>query len=146
MWSAFLECTHMTKCDGQFYNDYADEFFLFITNMCMNSTLRPAKTANVVIQLLSRWAVFTVVILQWGYSYCCPKKQESCCLSPYLGPDFIIHAIWTINSNREFETNCNGPLFNENEVHFPNDFSLPSQWCLEAGSSINSLACLLLGQ
>ncbi len=43
----------MTKCDGKFYNDYADEFFLFITNMWINNTLRPAKTANVLIQLLS---------------------------------------------------------------------------------------------
>jgi hypothetical protein len=146
VWCAFIESTHMTKCDGKFYNDHADDFFLFITNMCMNNTLCPAKTANALMQVLCMWAVFTVAILQWGYSYCCPKKQQSCCPSPYLAPDFIIHTIWTINSKREFETNCNGPLFNEKEVHFANDFPLPSQSGLEAGSIINSLACLLLGQ
>jgi hypothetical protein len=97
-------------------------------------------------QLLCIWAVCTLVILQWGYSYCCPKKQQSCCLSPYLAPDFLIHAIWTINSKREFETKCNGPLFNEKEVHFANEFPLRSQCGLEAGSIIKSLACLLLGQ
>ncbi|KAH9543014.1 hypothetical protein CY35_13G039900 [Sphagnum magellanicum] len=57
----------------------------------------------------------SILVIQWGYSYCCPKKQQSCCLSPYLAPDFLIHAIWTINSKREFETECNGPLFNEKE-------------------------------
>jgi ribonuclease I len=58
----------------------------------------------------------SILVIQWGYSYCCPKKQQSCCLSPYLAPDFIIHTIWTINSKKEFETNCNGPLFNEKEL------------------------------
>jgi ribonuclease I len=58
----------------------------------------------------------SILVMQWGYSYCCPKKQQSCCLSPYLAPDFLIHAIWTINSKREFQTKCNGPLFNEKEL------------------------------
>jgi hypothetical protein len=26
----------------------------------------------------------SILVIQWGYSYCCPKKQQSCCLPPYL--------------------------------------------------------------
>ncbi len=80
--------------------------------------------------------------VQWPFSYCCPKKQESCCLKPYATTDFIIHTIWTLNSKRQIEMDCNGPLFDEHKVHFANDFPLPSQCGVEAGLIITLIPCM----
>ncbi len=80
--------------------------------------------------------------MQWPFSYCCPKEQESCCLKPYVTTDFIIHTIWTLNSKRQIQTDCNGPLFDEHKVHFANDFPLPSQCSLEAGLIITLIPCM----
>jgi ribonuclease T2 len=60
-----------------------------------------------------------VLLTQWPFSYCCPKKQESCCLKPYTTTDFIIHTIWTLNSKRQIQMDCNGPLFDEHKLSRP---------------------------
>ncbi|KAH9543012.1 hypothetical protein CY35_13G039800 [Sphagnum magellanicum] len=57
-----------------------------------------------------------VLVAQWGYSYCCPKKQAECCLPPYLAADFIVHTLWTVKSKREIEKSCNGPVFEKEEI------------------------------
>ncbi len=105
-----------------------------------------ANTAKACTQLVSyMWLdvrLYCCCHVQWPFSYCCPKKQESCCLKPYATTDFIIHTIWTLNSKRQIEMDCNGPLFDEHKVHFANDFPLPSQCGLEAGLIITLIPCM----
>jgi hypothetical protein len=109
-------------------------------------TLSLANTAKACTQLVSyMWLdvrLYCCCHVQWPFSYCCPKKQESCCLKPYVTTDFIIHTIWTLNSKRQIQMDCNGPLFDEHKVHFANVFPLPSQCRLEAGLIITLIPCM----
>ncbi len=106
-------------------------------------TLSLANTAKACTQLVSyMWLdvrLYCCCHVQWPFSYCCPKKQDSCCMKPYVTTDFVIHSIWTLNSKRQIQLDCNGPLFDEHKVHFANNFPLPSKCSVEAGLIITLL-------
>ncbi len=113
----YIVYLHGSNCDGRMTTP--------ICAICLLvCTLRPANFKD-------RQGFYTIGMcvrslyychVQWGYSYCCPKKQAECCLPPYLAADFIVHTLWTVNSKREIEKSCNGPVFEKEEVCFANVF------------------------